>query len=213
VADATFASLKEKRVPCLYLAHAQCERSFVGALLAPQMTLLVRTSGEPRQALGATRETVRTMDPRLPVFRTTTLEELLNSTVGVERQAAALYTGLAFAAVVLTLLGVYSIIAHSVAERTREIGVRVACGATPGEVRRLVLQRSALLAVCGVAAGLALGVPASRIVASQLYGVAAFDSVTCLLTVFLLLGAALLVSAAPARRAAMIDPVKALHYD
>jgi predicted permease len=210
VADSTYASLKEKSVPCLYLSHAQSEKSFIGSLLASQMTLLVRTTGEPRHVLGAVRETVRAMDPRLPVFRTTTLEDLLTSTVGVERQAAALYSGLALAAVALALLGLYGVLTHAVVERTREIGVRVACGATPEEVRRLVLRRSAFLAVCGVAAGLAIGVPASRIVASQLYGVRAYDPATWLLTVLFLVSAALLVSAAPARRAARIDPVRAL---
>jgi predicted permease len=213
VADSTYASLKEKRVPCLYLSHAQSEKSFIGGLLAPQMTLLVRTAGEPRHVLGAVRETIRALDPYLPVFRTTTLDDLLTSTVGVERQAAALYSGLALTAVALALLGLYGVLTHAVVERTREIGVRVACGATLEEVRRLVLRRSAFLAVCGVAAGFAIGVPASRIVASQLYGVRVYDPATWLLTVLFLVSAALLVSAAPARRAAKIDPVRALRYN
>lgn len=213
VADSTYASLKEKRVPCLYLSHAQSDKSFIGSLLAPQMTLLVRTTGEPLHLLGAVRETVRAMDPRLPVFQATTLEDLLTSTMAVERQAAALYSGLALTAMALALLGLYGVLTHAVVERTREIGVRVACGATPEEVRRLVLRRSAFLAACGVAAGLAIGVPATRIVASQLYGVGAYDPATWLLAVLFLVGAALLVSAAPARRAARIDPVRALKYN
>ncbi len=211
-ADSTYASFKEKAAPALYLAHSQADKSEIGALLAPQMALLVRTAGKPRQALGAVRETVRAMDPLLPVFGVKTLEELLASTVGVERQAAALYSGLALVAVALAMLGLYGVLSHAVAERTREIGIRMACGASPREVRGLVLRRSAFLALAGVAAGLAVAMPASRIVESQLYGVKAEDPVTWLSTVLILVSVALLVSAVPARRAARIDPVTALRY-
>lgn len=213
VADATYADLKEKSVPVLYLAHAQYQKSFIGSVLASEMTLLVRTSGEPRQVLGAVRKTVSGMDPLLPVFHVSTLNDLLASTIGVERQAAVLYGGLALVAMALTLLGLYGVVSNAVAERTREIGVRVACGATPGEVRRLVISRSALLALTGVVAGLAAAVPATRIIQSQLYGVKAYDPITWLVTPLLLVGAAVWVSTVPARRAARIDPVVALRYE
>jgi len=213
VADATYGNLKEKAVPVLYLAHSQYQQSFVGSLLAAQMTLLIRTSGEPRQVLGVVRKTVRGMDPLLPVFHVSTLDELLASTIGVERQAAALYGGLAVVAMALALLGLYGVVSNSVAERTREIGIRMTCGATPGAVRRLVVGRSALLAVIGVVAGLAAAAPASRIVQSQLFGVKADDSITWLVTSLVLIGAAVGISTIPARRAARIDPVVALRYE
>lgn len=213
VSDATYSSLKEKAVPVLYLSHSQAQQSFIGSLLASGMTLLVRTSGEPRQVLGGVRKTVHGMDPLLPVFSVSTLEELLASTIGVERQATFLYSCLAFVAMALAMLGLYGVISNAVAERTRELGVRVTCGATPGQVRRLVIGRSALLASAGVLAGLAAAVPASRIIQSQLYGVEADDPLTWFLTPLVLIGVAVWVSMIPARRAARMDPVAALRSE
>lgn len=211
--DATYSSLKEKAVPVLYLSHSQAQKSFIGSLLASGMTLLVRTSGGPRQVLGAVRKTVHEMDPVLPVFSVSTLEELLASTIGVERQATFLYGCLALVAMALAMLGLYGVVSNAVAERTREVGVRVACGATPSQVRRLVVGRSALLAVAGALAGLAAAVPSSRIIQSQLYGVKADDPLTWLLTPLVLVGMAVWVSTVPARRAARIDPVAALRSE
>jgi putative ABC transport system permease protein len=213
VADSTYDSLKEKAVPVLYLAHAQSQKPFIGSLLASEMTLLIRTSGDPRQALGVVRRTVHGMDPLLPVFHVSTLDELLASTIGVERQAAALYGSLALMAMALALLGLYGVVSNAVAERTREIGIRVACGATPDAVRRLVIGRSALLATIGVVAGLAAAAPASRIVQSQLFGVKADDPVTWLVAPLVLIGVAIWISTVPARRAARIDPVVALRFE
>ena len=213
VADSTYGSLREDDVPVLYLAHAQYEKSFIGSILAPQMTLFVRTAGEPRQMLGAVRETVRSMDPRLPVFQVSTLEELLDSTVGMERQAAALYGGLALMAMALAMFGLWGVLTQVVIERTREIGIRMSCGATPAKVRSLILRRSLFIALAGVAAGLAVAVPARRIVAGQLYGVEPADPVVWLGTTLILVGLALIVSAIPAYRAARINPVTALRYE
>lgn len=213
VADATYGDLKEEAVPVLYLAHSQYEKSFIGSLLASEMCLLVRATGKPEQVLGTVRGTVQAMDPLLPVYRTATLEELLIATVGVERQAAALYGGLALVAVSLAMLGLYGILARLVVERTREIGVRVACGATPGEVQGFVLRRSAIPVLGGVGGGLAAAMPASRIVENQLYGVTAGDPITWFVTALFLVGAALLVSSVPARRAARIDPARVLRRE
>ncbi|HKV11856.1 MAG TPA: ABC transporter permease [Thermoanaerobaculia bacterium] len=213
VADAKYATLKEGAVPVLYLTHSQADKSFIGSLLASEMTLLVRTSGEPRQVLDSVRETVRRIDPLLPVFQVSTLEELLASAIGTERQAAVLYGSLALVALVLAMLGLYGIVSNAVAERTREIGIRVACGATPGEVKRLLMSRSVFLVLAGVAAGLVAAVPSIRIVESQLYGVETDDPVTWLGIPLILVCAAMLVSAVPARRAARIDPVAALRSE
>jgi predicted permease len=212
-ADATYSTLKEKAAPVLYLDHSQARKSFIGSLLASDMTLLVRTSGEPRQVLRSIRKTVRAMDPVLPVFHVSTLEELLASTIGVERQAAALYGSLALVAIALALLGLYGVVSHAVTERTREIGIRIACGATPDEVLRLVVSRSALLAMAGVAVGLAAALPASRIVQGLLYGVKTEDPLTWSVTPLILFLGAVLVSTVPARRAARINPVVALRCE
>ncbi len=213
VADATFSGLKEHAVPVLYLNHAQYDQSFLGELLAPQMTLFVRTAGNPRGSLAAVRETVRAMDSRLPVFKVSTLEELLNATVGVERQAAALYSALAFTAMALSMFGLWGALTQTVLERRREIGIRMACGATSGAVRTLILRRSLLIALSGVAAGLAIAVPARRIVASQIYGIGPADPLTWLLTLIVLVVMTLVVSMIPAYWASRNDPVAILRHE
>ncbi len=213
VADATYSSLKEKRRPVLYLAHAQSGMSFIGKLLAPQMTLLVRTTGDPRRLLGAVREQVREADPKLPIFGAATLDDLLGATVAIETQSAAFYGGLGLAAAALALLGLYGTITRSVAEQTREIGIRAACGATPNDLRRRILIQSGLLTLSGMTAGGAVAALARRIVAHQLYGVDVYDTPTWFTTSVAFLCFALLVSALPASRAAAIDPVRAMHYE
>jgi putative ABC transport system permease protein len=210
VSDTTYANLKEERRPVLYFAHTQSSKSFIGDILAPQMTLLVRVAGEPRAMLGAVRDQVRALDPRLPVFRATTLDDLLAATVGVERQAAVLYAILALVAVALAMLGLVGVLLRSVSERRREFGVRVACGATPADVWLLVLGRSLALVACGVLVGTAVAAPASRLVADQLYRVRALDPATWCLSSVVVLFLALVVSAQPAARAAAIDPVAAM---
>jgi putative ABC transport system permease protein len=213
VADATYAGLKKENAPVLFLNHAQYEKSFLGALLAPQMTVFLRTSGEPRNRLGAVRETVRAMDSRFPVFNVTTLEELLASTIGVERQAAVLYSGLALTAMALAMFGLWGVLTQSVLERTREIGIRMACGASPKSLRSLILRRSLLIALSGVAAGLAIALATRQIVAGQLYGVGPADPATWIGTTLLLMATALLVSAIPAHKATKIDPIAALRHE
>jgi predicted permease len=213
VSDATYSSLKEKRRPVLYLAHAQSGRSFIGGILAPEMTLLVHTVGDPRSMLSAVREQVRELDPRLPVFDVSSLRDLLSATIAVERQSAALCGGLALVAVALAMLGLFGILTRSIVDRTREIGIRIACGAMSGNVRYLLLARSAVITLSGLAAGTALGVPASKLVASQLYGVSAYDATTWLSTAAAVFGFSILVSAIPASRAAAIDPVRAMKYE
>lgn len=212
-ADSTYDTLKEKPVPVLYLAHSQYQMSFIGSLLASEMTVLVRTSGEPRQALGAVRRIVRSMDPLLPVFHVATLEELLASTIGVERQTATLYGSLALVAMALAMLGLYSVVSNAVTERTREIAVRIACGASPSSVCRLVLGRSALMALIGIGAGLAAAASTNQLVQSQLYGVRTADPVTWLVTPVILIGTVMWVSRGPARRAMRIDPAVALRNE
>lgn len=214
VADTTYSSLKESRVPVVYLSHAQAEKSFVGQILAPEMTLLVRTRGrKPGDVLPAFRETVRALDPRLPVFRVSTLEDSLAATVGTERQALLLYSFLGVVTIGLAMLGLYGALAHTVAARTREIGIRVACGADPWAVRRLILRYCAVLAGSGLALGLVLGAPLSRLLADQLFGVAPGDVLTWSVTAVTLLGIALGIGVASSNNAARINPLAALRYE
>jgi predicted permease len=213
VSDSIYSNRREKRQPVFYLYHPQSAEAVIGNLMAPQMTILVRTASDPRLVLGPFRERVRQLDPALPVFGTSTLEDLLGATVGVERETAILYGSLALAAVVLAMLGLFGTLTRHVAEQTREIGIRMACGAPPGSIRRLVLRRSLGLSLAGVVAGVAAAAAASRLVASQLYGVHVYDPAVWLAVPCALAGMALLVSAPAANRAADIDPVRAMKYD
>jgi ABC-type antimicrobial peptide transport system permease subunit len=162
--------------------------------------------------LGKVREAVRALDPRLPVYNDETLEQHLASTVGVERQAAMFYAGLALLAMLLALLGLYGILTQAVIERTQEIAVRAACGAGPGEIRRLILMRCLAVTLAGAAVGLAAALPVNRILENQIYGVETTDPLTWLGAAFVLLSLALLVSLSPALRAARISPSTVLRH-
>lgn len=210
-ADTTYSSLKESRAPIVYLAHSQAVRSFIGQLLAPEMTLLVRTrEKEPGDFLPAFREAVRTLDPRLPVFRVSSLDDSLKATTGAERQALLLYTFLGLVTTGLAMLGLYGALAHTVASRTREFGIRVACGASPWSVRRLVLRYCAILACSGLALGLALATPLSRFMADQLFGIAPDDPLTWSAAALTLLIIALAIGAVSSNNAAKLSPLTAL---
>lgn len=213
VSNATYASLREERRPMLYLAHAQSARSFIGKLLAPQMTLLLRTRGEPRRLLPAVREQVRELDPRLPVFGAAALRDLLDAATGIERQASTLYGGLALVAVALAMLGLFGVLTRAVEARIREIGIRMACGATPAAVRRLVVGRSAILTLAGLTLGALAGLPATDLLQGQLFGVAAHDPAAWALAASVLLVLALSVSVLPAQRAAAVDPVQSMRHE
>lgn len=211
VADTAYGALvEEERPPVVYLAHAQASKSFIGNLLAPGMSLLVRTEEEPRGLVALIRGLVREMDPRLPVHRVATLAGLLAKETGIERQAAVLYGTLAIVAVAMSLLGLYGLLMQLVLERTRELGVRIALGARPGDLHGLVLRRSLTVTLAGLALGVAAGLAGGKLIASQLYGVEATDPLTWTLAVGGMLTLALLTGSLPARRAARVEPVAAL---
>ncbi|MCP4658634.1 MAG: ABC transporter permease [bacterium] len=213
VADTKYATLRETAEPILYLEHRQHQQWFVGPLMAPMMTLLVRTPGDPMEVLPAVRRAAQSLDPLLPVFDVTTLPQHLSAAVRIERQAAALFSVFAVLALVLTMVGLYGVISHAVMRRTREIGIRVALGALPGAVLRLMLVRGVGLCLAGIVLGLAAAYPLSRVVSSQLYGVTSGDSATYLAVSTAVVAVAVLVSYLPARRATQIDPVEALRQD
>lgn len=213
VSNAKYGGLKEEPQPVVYLYHGQQEKLFLGPLLAPSMTLIVRARGEPRSVLPALRRTVAAMDPQLPVFNVRTLPEILSSAVVIERQVTSLFSAFALLAVMLVTVGLYALMSQSVARRRREIGIRMACGAPPAAVGRLVLVRGAAICGAGVVLGFAAAAVAGRAVASYLYGVTAADPSTWAATSVGLVVVTLWVSAVPARRAARIDPVTVLREE
>ncbi|MEZ5317934.1 MAG: ADOP family duplicated permease [Vicinamibacterales bacterium] len=203
--DVRTRQLTEPAQPILYRPFEQ----------ASSLTLafLIRTAG-PVPGLGeAVAREVRAVDPDLPVYAVRTMNELLAAAVA-QREFLMRVLGLFGAAAIgLALLGIYGVISYSVVQRTREIGIRVAIGARPGQVLALVLRQGLAHAIAGMAAGLVAALLLARLITSQLYGVAPFDPVTLAAVLALMAVAAGLAVAVPARRASRVDPIAALRLE
>ena len=177
------------------------------------MTLLVRGGGSPA-ALGASIEKeVRAADPELPIYGVRTMDEAMSSTVDQRRFAMNLLLLFAVTALLLSAIGVYGVIAFSVAQRRHEIGIRMALGARPGDVQRLLLRQGARLALAGVGLGLAGAFVLTGALSALLYGVSPRDPLTFGGIAALLTAVALAASYLPARGASRLDPIKALRSE
>jgi putative ABC transport system permease protein len=174
------------------------------------MTLVVRTAGDPRAVLGAVRAAVRRIDAAVPPTDVATMGDVLASATQEQRFTMALMAGFALLALVLAAVGIYGVIAYSVGQRTREIGIRMALGANLGSVRRLVLRQGVLPALLGVGCGVIVSLGLVRFLRGLLYGVAPLDPVTFALTPLLLMAVAAASVLIPAVRASRVDPVEAL---
>jgi len=153
---------------------------------------------------------VQALDPDQPLGRVITLQQLLDNSVGSQRFSLALVGAFAVVALLLASLGLYGLVAYTVTQRTEEIGVRLALGASPGEVLRLVVRQAMGLATLGILIGLVAAMGAGRFIRSLLYEVSPLDPLTFILVPVLLLSAIALASLIPARRAARVDPVIAI---
>ena len=176
-------------------------------------TFYVRTSGQPAAMAATLRKTVQGLDPNLPVYDMESLVQQVDDTVFTDRLLTFLSLCLGLLAALLAAIGLYGVMAYVVTRRTREIGIRMALGATRENVAGLILREVARLAGFGLAIGLAAALAANRLVASLLYGVSATDPVVFALALLLLALVALLAGGLPARRAASVDPVVALRYE
>ncbi|HEU4631285.1 MAG TPA: ABC transporter permease [Gemmatimonadaceae bacterium] len=178
-----------------------------------EMTVVLRTTVEPAGVTNALRRSVRSVDPGQPVYRVLTMEEVVNESLADRRLHLWLLGGFAAVALLLAAAGLYGVISYLVAQRTREIGIRVALGAQPGDVVRLVMRHGALLTLAGVAAGLVGAFFLTRLLSSLLYGVSARDPVVFGGFAAALAAVALLATWVPARRATRVDPVVALRTE
>ena len=178
-----------------------------------EMAVLVRTSADPRLVQSTIRTRVREVDGDLPIFELTTMADAVSESVAQPRFYMILLS--AFAAVALTLaaIGIYGVISYAVSLRTRELGIRIALGATSERVVRLVLGQGIWLTILGIAVGLGAAFWLTRVMASLLFGVAAADPLTFVAVPIVLVGIALLASYVPARRAARVDPVIAMRAE
>jgi predicted permease len=178
----------------------------------PETWFAVRTAVPPQTLMPQVRRAMTALDPLIPLT-ITTQSDLCNGTIATERLYAGLGAFLAILAVVLSCIGVYGLMAHNVALRTGEIGIRMAIGARPQDVSRTILREAMLLGALGVGIGVPLSLMTVRVIRWILYGVTPYDPVTLGAAVIVLIGVALLAAWIPARRAARLDPMVALRCE
>lgn len=206
VAPIKVQSLEEKvSKETLYVPFAQSpEASFV---------LVVRTAGDPAALAASVRQAVRSAHPEQPVFDVKTMAQRMDDVAQTRRAPMLLLSMFSGVALLLAALGVYGVLAFSVAQRTPEFGIRLALGATPGAIAALVLRQGSRLVAIGIVAGLAGYLALSRIVAQLLYGVTATDPGTLAVAPLVLAAVALAATLVPARRATRVDPMIALRAE
>jgi putative ABC transport system permease protein len=205
VGDVDEGSVGKEALPTVYYVHAH--------LPYTAMTLLVRAEGDPLGFVGPVRKIMREIDPLQPVAEVRTMEAVLAETYGREHFSAILFGGFSLVALLLAAIGIYSVLAYSVAERTREIGVRMAVGADAGRIVLMVLRDGARFVLAGLAMGMLGAMVLSRYLEGLLFQVGARDPIAFLTTPGVLLAVALVAAYVPARRAARLDPMKALRAD
>jgi predicted permease len=174
---------------------------------------VVRTSGDPLALASSLRAAMRQVDPDLPVSRVQTLEQLWGISIAPQRFNLWLIGSFAALALILAAMGIYGVMAYNVAQRTREIGIRMAMGARRGDVLRLVLTQGILPAAAGAFLGLSAALALTRLMASLLFGLTATDPATFAAVALLLILVALAATYMPARRATQVDPLVALRYE
>ena len=177
------------------------------------MYVTVRTNTDPLRVAAAISQEARAMDPNVPIYDVKTMDERLSESLARRRFAMVALGLFAGVAALLAAIGIYGVMSYTVAQRTREIGIRVALGANTGDVLRLVVSQGMKLATIGVGIGLAASFIITRVMSSLLFGVSATDPATFFAIALLLGGVALLACYIPARRATRVDPMEALRYE
>jgi len=177
------------------------------------MSLVVRTATDPARLAEPVRQAVLAIDPDQPVSRVATLEDLVANSVTQPRASARLIAVFGAVALLLAAVGVYGVMAFTVAQRTREFAIRIAIGAGRTSVLRLVVRQGLVLALCGAAAGVAGAFALTRVTATLLFGVTATDPATFAAVPAVLVGVAVLASCVPAWRATTVDPITVLRSE
>jgi len=177
------------------------------------MTFAVRTERNPLSYAEPARQIIRGLDPLQPIADVQTMAEILGENSARQRFSAVLLAGFSISSLVLSAVGIYGVLAYSVAQRTREIGVRMALGAEPGRIIGLVVGTGARLVVGGAIVGIAGALALTGLLKSLLYGIGPRDPWTFFMAPVVLLTVALVAAYVPARRAARLDPVDALRTE
>jgi putative ABC transport system permease protein len=205
VEDVKQAGLNAPHTMQVYLPHAQYSCQY--------MTLVVRTDSDPLGLTGEIRSEVAQLDHDQPVSNVASMDQVMDESVASQRFSAALLGSLAGLGLVLAIVGVYGVLSYGVTQRTREIGIRMALGATRRDVLALVVGNGLKVLLTGVAAGTVAALLVTRLMSSLLFGVSPNDPLTFVSIAVFLSAIALLASYIPARRAAKVDPMVALRYE
>ncbi|HET6936765.1 MAG TPA: FtsX-like permease family protein, partial [Candidatus Angelobacter sp.] len=182
-------------------------------LAAGGAAVVLRTQGDPTAIMGAVRSAVAELDPREIIYGVQTMQGVLDGSLAPRRLSMLLLGAFAALALLLSCIGIYGVISHLVGQRTHEIGVRMALGAQPGDVMRLILGQGVRMAFLGVLIGIATALALTTLMANQLFGVSSHDPLTFAAVGALLTFVALLACYVPARRAIHVDPLVALRYE
>ena len=205
VSDVHHYDLAKAATPEIYLPYQQNSWSWGN--------FLVRTSGDPSSMASAFREQIRAVDKGVALTNVRPLAEAISETVAQPRFYTFLFALFGAIGLVLTVTGVYGLISYTVSQRTQEIGIRMALGATRQNVVRLVLRQGVVLALAGIGIGLAISFAMAKVIVSLLFDVTPTDWISFSIATLVLLSAAILASYVPARRATKVDPLVALRYE
>jgi len=205
VGDVLHKGLDAPHTIQVYLPNTQFTDSMV--------ILAVRTYNDPTSLAAAVRSEISTLDPQVPVSEVATMDEVVSASVANQRFGAVLFLLFGAIALVLTAVGIYGVISYGVAQRTHEIGIRLALGADKRKVLSLIVSEAMKPALLGAALGLCAAFGLTRLLTRLLYNVKPTDPLVFAAVLLLLIGVALLASYLPARRATRVDPVIALRYE
>jgi predicted permease len=214
VRDAKFFDLREEVPATIYLPFLQTvsdQDAVLGALGA--MHFEVRTAGDPTRMVSAVRHVAQSMDTNLALYDVRTQTDQINQTLFQERLFARLTSFFGILAALLGSCGVYGLMAFATTGRTREFGIRMALGASRGEILGMVLRETFVLLAVGIAGGIAVALEASRVVSALLYGLKPTDAATLAVAALLMMAAGAVAGYVPARRATKVDPMVALKYE
>jgi len=202
VGDVRHSGLNVEAKPEFYVPHLQYSRS--------SMTLVARVAADPASLTAAVRREILALDPQLPLYNVRPMERIVDESVAPQRLSTMLFGGFAALALALAAIGIYGVMSYAVAQRTHEIGIRIALGARTRDVLQLVVTQGMKPALTGVAIGLAAAFGLTRLMKNLLFDVSATDPLTFVVITLLLTAIGLLACWIPARRAAKVDPLLAL---
>ena len=208
VGDVKTEDAREKQDPAVYRPILQ-----IADEAAYTVNVQIRTAGDPNSFTQSVRQTINGIDDKIPIFGVTTLEEQVHGTLKQDRLIAQLVSFFGALALILACIGLYGVMAHGVARRTSEIGIRMALGARGGNIAWMILRETLMLVVLGLVIGVPTALLAAKFISSQLFGLKPADPVALIGAAVVLTLVALLAGYVPARRASRVNPLSALRYE